>query len=280
MGVKSNVCKFKAEGLQGVRAKFAERRHQLRAAKGRRNVPGWPIQQHSHGPHACKHCSCAQGRGSMSLHKFKTRTGQGHRLTTLVHNVNPRVSGWLSASQDTHMLIPTRAVLNVNASPSMDVSVNFGPLSSISLHCKDAAAGAKGVLHRCLTKGVPHGHMADTGKLPEYTASAHASSQGPDWCDTHSAARHKVARDGAAVCCSAFTCLNSLGALCSQGRRVPHKCMGTSHPQGPTAEMTPFRQRSNLLQPVVFRADVERMLAVPELQQRGPIPVRAASLNY
>ena len=33
---------------------------------------------------------------------------------------------------------------NINASLSMDVSVSFGPLSSISLHCKDAAAGTKG----------------------------------------------------------------------------------------------------------------------------------------
>ena len=56
--------------------------------------------------------------------------------------------------------------------------------------------------------------------------------------------------------------------------------MGTSHPPGPTAEATPFRQRSNLLHPVVFRTDVERMIAVPKLQQHGPIPVWAASLNY
>ena len=193
----------------------------------------------------------------MSLHKFKTRTGHGRRLTTLAQNVNPKVSGWLPASQDTHMGIsifptsmamsrhtavlqrgvhrgfptdlrhrrhitrgflplvtstpttsplmimaaesileeskqpydqhnnmvnsqqyadhhirqyegthnhtPAETVHNVNASPSMDVSVNFGPLSSISLQCQDAAAGAKGVRHRCLTKGVPRGHIADSG---------------------------------------------------------------------------------------------------------------------
>ena len=56
--------------------------------------------------------------------------------------------------------------------------------------------------------------------------------------------------------------------------------MRTSHPPGPTAKMAPLRQRSNLLHPVVFRTDVGRMLAVPELQQHGSIPIRAASFHY
>ena len=122
--------------------------------------------------------------------------------------------------------------------------------------------------------------MADTRVLPGYTADAHASSHGPDQCDTHSAARHGVAKGGATTWYSACTCLKSLGVPCSQGRWVPHKCMGTSHPPGPTTEVTPLRQRSNLLQSVMLRADVERMLPVPEPQQHGPIPVWAAPLNY
>ena len=65
-----------------------------------------------------------------------------------------------------------------------------------------------------------------------------------------------------------------------QGRCIPLQPMWTSHLPGPTAKVTSFRQRSNLLQPVVFRTDVERVLAVPKLQQSDPIPVRAASLNY
>ena len=64
-----------------------------------------------------------------------------------------------------HIWIPTEAMHSVSASPSMDVSVNSGPLSSISLQSRDAAAGAKGVPHRCLTKGVPPGHMANTGDV-------------------------------------------------------------------------------------------------------------------
>ena len=45
VGVKSSVCEFKAQGVQGVRTKHAEHSHQLRAAKGHRNVPGRPAQQ-------------------------------------------------------------------------------------------------------------------------------------------------------------------------------------------------------------------------------------------
>ena len=56
--------------------------------------------------------------------------------------------------------------------------------------------------------------------------------------------------------------------------------MRASHPHGPTTEATPFRQRSNLLQSVMLRADAEEMLPVPEPQQHGPIPVWAAPLNY
>ena len=88
----------------------------------------------------------------MSLHKFKTlRAGQGCRLTTLTRHTHLSARCWLSSNQDTHMLTPTKAVLNVNASLLMDVSVNFSPLSLGSLHHKDAAAGAKGVPHRCVT---------------------------------------------------------------------------------------------------------------------------------
>ena len=69
-------------------------------------------------------------------------------------------------------------MLSVNASPSIDVSVNFGSISSRSLQRKDVAAGAKGVPHRCVTNG-------------------RASSRAPDRCDKHGAARHRVAKDGA-----------------------------------------------------------------------------------
>ena len=65
----------------------------------------------------------------------------------------------------------------------------------------------------------------------------------------------------------------------SQGQQVPEQLTWASHPQGPTTEVTPLRQRSNLLQSVVFRADVERVLPVPEPQQHGPIPVWAAPRN-
>ena len=69
-------------------------------------------------------------------------------------------------------------MLSVNTSLSIDVSINFGSISFGSLQCKDIAAGAKGVLHRCMT-------------------NSHASSCGPNWCDKHSMARHRVAKDGA-----------------------------------------------------------------------------------
>ena len=68
---KSSVCKHKAKGVQGVRAKFAERGHRHRAAEGRRDVSGWLAQQRTRGSHARSKRSCTQGRGSMSLHKFK-----------------------------------------------------------------------------------------------------------------------------------------------------------------------------------------------------------------
>ena len=60
----------------------------------------------------------------------------------------------------------TEMMHSVNASLLMDVSVNFGPISSRSLQCRDVAARAKGVPHRCMTNG-------------------HASSCGPNQCDKH-----------------------------------------------------------------------------------------------
>ena len=124
-----------------------------------------------------------------------------------------------------------------------------------------------------MTKGASQGHMADTGVLPEYAASAHASSHGPDQCDTHDAVRPGTAKGGAAVCYSAFTCLRSLGVPCSQGRCVPALIMGTPHPPGPPTVWAPARQRSS-------GANIRPRLTVPKLQQHGLIPVRAASLNY
>ena len=115
--------------------------------------------------------------------------------------------------------------------------------------------------------------MADTRVLPEYAADAHASSHGPDQCDTHGAVRHGLANGGAAVCYSAFTCLRSLGVPCSQGRCVPALEVGTPHPPGPPAVWAPARQRSS-------GANIRPRLTVPKLQQHGLIPVRAASLNY
>ena len=83
--------------------------------------------------------------------------------------------------EGTHKHTSAETAHNVNASPSMDVSVNFGSLSSRSLQRKDVAAGAKGVPHRCVT-------------------NSRAISRGPDRCDKHGAAR-QVAKDGAVVWC-------------------------------------------------------------------------------
>ena len=43
-----------------------------------------------------------------------------------------------------HKFTLTETMLSINASPSVDVSVNFGPISSGSLQRRDVAAGAKG----------------------------------------------------------------------------------------------------------------------------------------
>ena len=135
--------------------------------------------------------------------------------------------------------------------------------------------------------------MADTGVLPEYAADAHASSHGPDQCDTHGAVRQewqtgwrcrmlqriylpKVTRSAMftrAMCpstgngdTSSTRPTRSVGtgapalqwgqhsptadgskasAAVSpglQGRCVPLQPMWTSHPPGPTAKVTSFRQ--------------------------------------
>ena len=59
--VKSSACRHKAKGVQSAQAKLAERKHQHRAAEGRRKVPGWLAQQHTHGSHTHSKHSCTQG---------------------------------------------------------------------------------------------------------------------------------------------------------------------------------------------------------------------------
>jgi hypothetical protein len=92
--VKPSVCKHKAKGVQGVRAKFAERGHRHRAAEGRRDVPGWLAQQRTRGSHARSKRSCTQGRGSMSLHKFKFKKSRAGQDRWLAASVAGRFGGW------------------------------------------------------------------------------------------------------------------------------------------------------------------------------------------
>ena len=111
----------------------------------------------------------------MGLHKFKaSRAGQDRWLAALTQHTKSCVH----QCEGAHKFTPTKTMPNVNTSPSMDASVNFSPPPSGSLQRKDATARAKGVLHRCVT-----------------------SSHGPDWCDRHSVARHRVAKDSMAVWC-------------------------------------------------------------------------------
>ena len=170
--IKSSVCKHKAKGVQGVRAKFAERGHRHRAAEGRRDVPGWLARQRTRGSHARSKRSCTQGRGSMSPFKFKTSRA-GHLAALAKH-----AQRGVRQCEGAHKFTPTETMRSVNTYPSKDVSVNFGSLYSRSLQRKDVAAGAKGVPRKCVTNG-------------------HANSRGPDRCDKCGAARHRVARDGA-----------------------------------------------------------------------------------
>ena len=52
------------------------------------------------------------------------------------------------------------------------------------------------VLHRCLTKGMPPGHIANMGMLPEHTTGLHASRHSPSQGSTHGVPKRRLANTG------------------------------------------------------------------------------------
>ena len=119
MDIKLSVCGHKAKGVQSDRAKLAERGHLHQPAEGCLDASGRLARHHTRVSYARSIFSCTTDPGSASLCKFKTMAEQGFTPTLLERDVNSRISGWLAASQDTHMgscIFPTSMPLVNNAS--------------------------------------------------------------------------------------------------------------------------------------------------------------------